>query len=494
MRVSRRHLSTRAALFLSGASGVVLSLAWPESGAGYLAWFALAPFLVALEARGARTGFGLGFVFGLGFFGALLWWITHAGFVAWVVLVFIQALFTGAFGSIYAGLRLAGWWRVAAAPALWVAIEYVRSLFPVGGFTWGQIAQSQHDLLWMLRPAALAGAWLVTFMVVLMNSLLAVAFRSEGATRPVGAAAVALGVVVWPLALPVPAATGASADVAIVQGNVPRDFAGSAFDRELAIVASHTLLTRALDSSSLDLLVWPESAVGLDIERFDEVAEMVASAARAADAPLIVGGNLDVDDEHYKVMALHISDEGTIVDRYQKTHLVPFGEYVPARVYLDWIPMLDQVPRDAIAANEPVVFDVAGGKVAPVISFEGDFGSLVRERIDAGGRLLVVATNTSTWGESWASAQHVAFSQLRAAENGVWVVHAAISGISAFIAPDGRLVSATNLWTRATLGQEVRFARSPSFYSRTGDWFPLACGLGTILLFGVAAVRGKKAS
>jgi apolipoprotein N-acyltransferase len=472
----------------------VLSLAWPESGAGYLAWFALAPFLVALEGRGARAGFGLGFVFGLGFFGALLWWITHAGFVAWVVLVFVQALFTAAFGSINAGLRLAGWWRVAAAPVLWVAIEYVRSLFPVGGFTWGQIAQSQHDLLWMLRPAALAGAWLVTFMVILVNSLIAVAFRSEDATRPVGAAAVALGVVVWPLALPVPAATGASADVAIVQGNVLRDFAGSAFDRELAIVASHTLLTRALDSSSLDLVVWPESAVGLDIERFDEVAEMVASAARAADAPLIVGGNLDVDDEHYKVMALHISDEGAIVDRYQKTHLVPFGEYVPARVYLDWIPMLDQVPRDAVAANEPVVFDVAGGKVAPVISFEGDFGSLVRERIDAGGRLLVVATNTSTWGESWASAQHVAFSQLRAAENGVWVVHAAISGISAFIAPDGQVLSATKLWTRATLAEEVRFARRPSFYSRTGDWFPLACGLGTILLFGAAIVHGKRAS
>src|SRR5918999_3515427 len=147
-------------------------------------------------------------------------------------------------------------------------------------------------------------------------------------------------------------------------------------------------------------------------------------------------------------MAFQVGPDGRVVDRYQKTHLVPFGEYIPARDLFDWLPMLDQVPRDAIPAAEPVVFDVAGGPIAPVISFEGDFGSLVRQRIHEGGRMLVVATNTSTWGDSWASAQHVAFSRLRAVENGVWVLHAAISGISAVIAPDGDVVERTPLWTR----------------------------------------------
>src|SRR5665809_35121 len=113
----------------------------------------------------------------------------------------------------------------------------------------------------------------------------------------------------------------------------------------------------------------------------------------------------------------------------------------------DRIPALEQVPRDAVAADEPVVFDIAGGKVVPVISFEGDFGSLVRKPIAEGGRLLVVATNTSTWGYSWASAQHVAFSQVRAVENGVWVAHAALSGISAFVSPNGQVIDSTSLWT-----------------------------------------------
>ena len=97
-------------------------------------------------------------------------------------------------------------------------------------------------------------------------------------------------------------------------------------------------------------------------------------------APLIVGGNLDIDDDHYKVMALLVSADGEVVDAYQKTHLVPFGEFLPARAALDWIPILDQIPRDAIPADHPVIFDLDGSKVATVISFEGDFGSLVRGR------------------------------------------------------------------------------------------------------------------
>jgi apolipoprotein N-acyltransferase len=237
--------------------------------------------------------------------------------------------------------------------------------------------------------------------------------------------------------------------------------------------------------------VWPESSVGLDLERVPEARAALADAARAVGAPLIVGGNLDVGEDRYLVMAFHVSASGEIVDRYQKTHLVPFGEYVPARSLLDWIPMLEQVPRDAIAGVESVVFDVGGGKVAPVISFEGDFGSLVRRRIAAGGRLLVVATNTSTWGRSWASAQHVAFSQVRAAENGVWVVHAALSGISAFVRPDGVVVEDAPLWRAATRVHDVRYAEDITFYARAGDWLPLAC-LATSLAVLAHGVVGRR--
>lgn len=197
---------------------------------------------------------------------------------------------------------------------------------------------------------------------------------------------------------------------------------------------------------------------------------------------MIVGGNLDGGQRSYKVLAFHVAPDGEVVERYQKTHLVPFGEYVPGRRALDWIPMLDQVPRDAIAGTEPGLFQIEAGPVAPVISFEGDFGSLVRARMgEGGGRLLVVATNTSTWGDSWASIQHVAFTQLRAAENGTWVVHAALSGISAFVAPDGSVTQSAELWTRATLRETIRMSSGPTFYGRVGDWLPILCLLVSLV-------------
>lgn len=477
MTLGRRH----AVVLVSGAS---LALAFPAPDLAPLAWICVAPLLWAVGEPAAgehrvRRGAALGFVFGIGFFGALLTWITLIGYVAYVLLVLLQAAFLAGFGAVWAGLaaRLPARARPVAAPALWVAFEFLRSVVPLGGFTWGQLAQSQHDLTWMLRPAAFGGGWAVAFMVVAVNAALVNAVVQP--RRRLAWAASTAALVAAPLLLPANDATGPGLRVAIVQGNVPRAIPRG-LEREQAIIASHVALTQELAGRDVDLVVWPESSLGLDPERFPEAADGLRAAAQAAGAPMIVGGNLDLHDDRYIVAAFLVDETGTITERYQKTHLVPFGEYVPGRRFLGWIPMLDQVPRDAVPGDEPAVFEVAGGRVAPVISFEGDFGSLVRRPIDAGGRLLVVATNTSTWGETWASAQHVAFSQVRAAENGVWTLHGALSGISAVIAPDGSLVEETELWTATTLVADVAFAEDASFYARTGDWLPWLCILGAV--------------
>ena len=462
-------------------SGVLLSFAFPEPDIAPLAWVALVPVFFLCRGRDAGSGFLLGYTFGIGFFGALLTWVSLIGWIAWIVLVALEALCIGGLAATWTVVARRSHIavRVVAAGALWVVFEYVRSVFPVGGFTWGQLAQSQHDLLWMLRPAALGGGWLVSFIVVGVNALLAetvwAATKGEG-RRAVAAAVVAVLLLVAPLALPRQDATGETIKVAIVQGNVPKEIpVGS--ERDLAILESHRHLTEELAGEDLDLVVWPESSLALDVERSLEASVALETAATAVNTTVVAGGNLDIDSEHYRVMAFQASPQGEIVDTYQKTHLVPFGEYIPARTLFEWIPMLDQVGRDAVPGDDVAVFDVAGGKLAPVISFEGDFGSLVRRRMDEGGRMLAVLTNTSTWGETWASSQHVAFSQVRAAENGVGVIHAAISGISAFIEPDGRVVEETPLWTATTAIHDVSFAEGITFYARVGDWLPLLCAL-----------------
>lgn len=464
-------------------AGALLALAFPEPDIAPLAWLAIAPLLWTIRGGGWTRGLGLGFVFGIGFFSVLLFWISIVGYVAWVLLIILESLFLGLFGALWAVLsrHRPVALRVALAASLWVAVELLRASVPLGGFTWGQLAQSQHDLFfWTLRPAAFGGAWLVAGLLVAVNALVAELPRA-GRSRRVLLAAGAVGLLAVPLLLPIGETDGPVLRVAIVQGNVPQDFSGSFYDKELAITRSHAKLTRSLDTQGLDLIVWPESAIGLDLQRDPIVSAEVLDVARDAGVPMIVGGNLDIDSDRYKVVAFHVSAEGDVVDIYQKTHLVPFGEYVPGRDLLGWVPMLDQVPRDAVPGQEHKVFELGPASVAPVISFEGDFGSLVRKPMAAGGELLVVATNTSTWERSWASAQHVAFSQVRAAENGTYVVHAALSGISAFIDPHGQTLERSGLYETTTLVRDVGFAGGSTFYTRTGDWVAYLAALSTLV-------------
>ncbi|MGH2752618.1 MAG: apolipoprotein N-acyltransferase [Actinomycetota bacterium] len=486
LNAARSH----AIVALSGAS---LALAFPEPGLGFVAWIAVVPLLTLATGERARRGATLALAFGLGFFGLLLYWISIVGFLGWIVLVVLQAAFLACFGVLWAVLSRFdhGLARIGLAATAWVSIEFLRSQVPVGGFTWGQLAQSQTEVSLLLPVASLGGGWLVAGLVIVLNAAvveLVVAARAQRRLAP-APLLIIVALLAAPLAVPSNEATGDSLRVAIVQGNVPQDFRGPYYEKELAILASHQHLTEELDVVEPDLVVWPESSVGLDLTTNEDAARAVRASAQAVDAPMIVGGNLDVDDDRYKVVALHVDATGEVVDTYQKTHLVPFGEYVPARNVFGWIPALEQVPRDAIAAGEPVVFDVAGGAVAPVISFEGDFGSLVRRPIAEGGRLLVVATNTSTWGYSWASAQHVAFSQVRAVENGVWVAHAALSGISAFVTPNGEVVDATSLWTATALVEQLRFAESITLYARYGDWF---CWLSLVVTVLALALRWRR--
>lgn len=446
--------------------------------------------MLAAAGASVRRGFGLGFAFGLGFFGTLLIWISLVGYVAWAVLVLLQALFIAAFGAAWSRLSRAGSMaaRVALAVAAWVGIELLRGSVPVGGFTWGQLAQSQHDLVtWTLRPAAWGGGWLVAGVLVAVNAALAEAIRGRGRSRLIAGIAAML-ILASPLLLPMASEDGPVIATAIVQGNVPQGFTSSFYDKELAITRSHADLTSQLDGSELDLVIWPESSVGLDLQRDPAPAAEVVEAARAVGVPMIVGGNLDIDRGRYRVVTFHVEPDGDIADIYQKTHLVPFGEYVPARDLLDWLPMLDQVPRDAVPGDKPNLFDHPKGPIATVISFEGDFGPLVRRAVNEGARLLVVATNTSTWGHSWASAQHVAFSQVRAAENGISVAHAALSGISAFIEPNGRVLESSNLYEATTISHPLTAGGGRTFYTKTGDWFAYLC----LIVVGIALLAGLR--
>lgn len=471
-------MNPRHAYPVALVTGALLTLAFPEPDVWPLAWLVFAPTLYLTCGVGPKRGALAWAVFGLGFFGTLLTWISVVGWIAWGALVLIQAPFVAAFGALWGWLsdRTGSLGRIALAGGAWALLEYLRSVVPVVGFTWGQLAQSQHDALWVLRWASVAGGVFLALVVVASNAALAelaLAMRRRQPARALAAVSVLLLAFAGPALIHWRHYDGFRTTVAVVQGNV-NPYVPQDYEKDLRILQRHVELTQAIEEP-VDLVVWPESAAAIDPDH-PVVAPLLARAALAVDAPLIIGGSEDVGDgaDRYRVMAFLVSPTGEIVDRYQKTHLVPFGEYVPARDALDWIPMLDQVPRDAQPGERANIFTADGRSIATVLSFEGDFGSLVRSRVAAGGRMVIVATNTSTWLNTWASAQHVAFSQVRAAENRVPVVHAALSGISAVIWEDGAVLDSLPLYEEGTMIVGVRQGSASSWYARFGD--PLLFG------------------
>lgn len=482
------------ALAVCLASGIVLSFAFPDPSIAPLAWVSIAPLLWLAAGERPLRGAALAFVFGFGFFGALLVWISAVGWIAWLALVLLQSVLFAVLGAAWAAAsRLGRAWWVLIAPALWVSIEVLRASVPVVGFPWGELAQGQVWDPLLLGAARWGGGKAVSSLVVAANVMLLLAIKERGLRRPLCVVGAAALIGLSPLLAMMRPSDDADEPlrIAIVQGNASP---GVRVEDERARVRRHLELTESLAGEDLDLVVWAESSVGIDPFRDEEVAGLVRQAASAVDAPMIVGANLDVDAEHYAVTTLLISPEGEIEDTYQKTHLVPFGEFIPARGVFGVLPMLDQIPRDAVAGDEPKNFTIPPSELGPneigtVISFEGDFGPLVRERVALGARVVVVATNTSTWKRSWASAQHLAMSQVRAAENGVPVVHAALSGISAAIDDSGRVLDKTPLYVEDTLVFSTSRATSVTFYARVGEWFPITCGAIAALAVALGARR-----
>jgi hypothetical protein len=171
-----------------------------------------------------------------------------------------------------------------------------------------------------------------------------------------------------------------------------------------------------------------------------------------------------------------------VVGRYTKRHLVPFGEYVPWRRELSFLKELQQIPYDFTPGTSGNLLHVDGVAFANVICYENSFPSLVRPMVDGGGAFVVVSTNNASYGRTAASRQHLAMSQMRAVENGRWVVHAAVSGISAFIDPHGHVYRPTGLYQRTIDRGTIRASTAKTFYTRFGDYFPWAALALTALL------------
>ncbi len=477
----RLRLTTRPALplalVIAAASGALLSAAFPPVGAWPVAFIALAPLLWLLAESGPRRGAVLGLAYGLAFHGATLYWILRFGEMAWVALTLVSALWVALFGALVPALRRPGrpLITVIGIASAWTVLEWCKGMWPLGGFTWGTIGVSQVDNLATVRLGTVAGVWGVTFAVVTVNAALAQLVDGGGDRRGravVGAVAAALALV--PLALPFAVAEGQAIDVATLQIDVREARDGSTTDEDRRVAEMNIAQHRRFEAQPRpDLIVWGEGALDPAAAADPELRAVVSDVVAEVAVPTVIGAVIGDADGSQHTSVVQLDASGAEVDRYDKTRLVPFGEFVPFRARLGWIEAIDQVPVDRTPGEGTHLFESPGlPPFGTPICYENSFPAITRAIVDAGAGFVIVPVNNASYGFTAASAQHLQMSQMRAIETGRWYVNAAISGISAFVDPSGRIVASAGLFEPAILRHTIRSSDQRTWYVRLGDWLP----------------------
>jgi apolipoprotein N-acyltransferase len=500
------RLARWQALLIALAGGLTLAVSFPPAGLWPLAAVAPALLVFALWRQRLRTALAAGLIFGLAFFFPLLSWVVNVAWYAWVALALASAVI---FAVLTAGqwilLRLRAW--PLAVAGWWVASEAVRSRWPWGGFPWGRLVMSQATSP-AVRWVAVAGPPFLTFLVALVGACLAwvvlgpaAARRAHGpaagqdgrepvSRRPVssrhravaGVALVAVAAVTaggW-----LPPVDGGSpgeptAVVAAIQGNVPHARNLPDLWRATTVTQNHADATeqlaarvRAGKATAPDVVIWPENSTDQDPSLNLSIYATIAGAVSAINRPVLVGAVLQ--DPIRNAGQLWLPGRGPVA-QYIKRRLVPFGEVIPFRSFLAKFTTLPSTiqPYNFTPGHKAVVFRIGKIRLGDVICYEVGFDGLVTSEVKAGANLLAVQTNDADFeldGQSGETLQQLDMARIRAVEHNRAVVVASTTGISAIIAPDGQLLTATRTWTRAEIEARVPLRTSTTLADTLGGW------------------------
>ena len=417
--------------------------------------------MYAIE-RTDRKGLSV-FVFAFTFNAVLLHWTsTYVGSTPWIILSFGLSL-------LYLPLTLVGRWGIAAYPLIFVVLEEVRNRFPFGGFGWARVAYSQADAPYA-AIASRGGAISLSAITVLLTGFVYFALNKK----------VQLVFIVPLLLLFIPSniATVNQTSVLMVQGNVPE--LGLDFNaRAKQVFNNHVDETRkALAiNQKVDFIAWPENAVDVDPYTNKDVYEELESF----DKPLIIGAIVGKGE---KLLNTSILWGDKTQDIYVKQHLTPFGEYIPLRSLAEKIsPLVNQVD-DFSPGNQQKIFTIGTAKVAPVICFELLDDEILAEAAKS-SNLLVVQTNSATFGTSAESAQQLSITRIRAIEHSRNVVSVSTTGISAVIDFNGKVLNQTSMGTAEHVFADIGLIEQSSPRDRYGDW----AGVFTLIWLLVVARR-----
>ncbi len=498
--MSRRVVGKTPRDLLAGALFVLsYTLGMPGYDVPYLPFLCMAPFLaLTAGASSVRRAAWRGWLAGTAGSLPLYYWIAHTiaveGKLGWplgCLAVFLVSAYLGAYFSVAgaAARRLVerfggkGLW---AFPLVWTGLELART-YLFTGFPWMLLGYTLAGNPLLRQAADLAGIPGLSFLLALSGVSLyqagsRVADRSFRSALPRLAPALAVA-----LFLPAygifatglrntPAVKGASIKVAIAQGGIDQSVKWDPENQTKTLDIYGELTMKAREDGAR-LVVWPETAAPFFYGWEEDLSRRLDGIVERAGLPVIFGAPWfdPADGGKFYNSVFYMDGRGVVEGRYDKRHLVPFGEYIPLRPVLFFLRKLTEGGEDFSSGTTSSLFRVDGHEAGASVCYEAIFPAIVRDSVRDGAEWLVNVTNDAWFGDTVAPYQQLAMARMRCVEFRRPMVRAANSGISAFIDARGEIVASLGLFRRGTVTAGVAPRTGETLYAKSGEIFGISC-------------------
>jgi apolipoprotein N-acyltransferase len=415
--------------------------------------------------------------FWTGFYLVGLVWMIDLTIPGWLVAIPVEAAIM-ALPMMLANDRKV----ITRLPSALIVGEAIRWVVPFGGVPMANLALAQVGAPWM-SIVRVSGALALVGMVGLVAATLVVLQRRQSIST--GIAFGMVFVAMWLTLLAPTGRTDQTIEAAVVQAggqlgtNAVNDTQRSVFERH---VDAMELLTEPVD-----LVVWSESSAssGRPLDTSIQMGQ-IEQLADEHDA-IIIANFSERDGEFFRNATVAVAPEVGLTGRYDKVHLVPFGEYVPLRSFIDRFADLSLIPREALPGEDSALLDTPLGPMSTVTSFEVYFPERVRSGVRNRGRIVLNPTLASSYTTSMVAEQSLASARLRAVESGRWVLQASTTGYAAIVDHNGDVIERTGLTEQAVKTATVELRSGHTWAITFGKW-PITL----LALFFVLTGRGKR--
>jgi apolipoprotein N-acyltransferase len=469
-------------------SGLVTGASHVPLPTGFLAYFGLIPLLLSIMVLRGRAAFLAGFMNGIAYYVATIYWIAWITPPGVLGAIFYLSLWRGlTVWAISIVTRRFGTLGLWSAPFIWVGLEYLMSLGDLG-FPWVLLGSSQVEYLPLIQYADLGGIFAVSFWILLVNLTLLQLWRQRSTANISALGLLFVIPLLYGLDRMAEDGPEGSIRVGVAQPNIePLAKEFRPFETTFATLKGQTIQSA---EQGAKFVVWPETAVPayFHLRVNQHFRDLVHNLADSLDIHIYTGANhLEIDPPRKTYNASFLFSPGdTLLDRYDKMRLVPFGERTPFPELLPGLRAIRFSGSGFVSGNWDsgvrfTVFDLESTRFSGMICFDSAFPQQARRLVRDGAEFLTVITNDGWFGKTSGPFQHAKLSVFRAIETRRSVVRCANTGVSALIDPVGRTLQSAGIFQKAVLTGDVTTSRVITFYTEWGDLFSqLVGGLGLI--------------